>query len=344
MAPFSLEIFTDARVLATNHKEWMTHQPNTGNTHQETHDTSTRYWQDTLRNTWNINQILATYTKKHLTHQSDTGNTHQKTHDTSTKKHLHQHTHQWHHQSPTPFLLDVKQSDVIRLLQQQTACASVVDSLAVGRLHLLCDLILQVLDDDLTKHQQHKGHQSHSSGSWENTNMQNISTACYNTIVKWSGQERRCWTAMELQVQISASVYPSSFFFSFFCASLFLAGNSGPLPWVRHSSCKSSTTHSYQCLQFSCVQTMLWLPALGIFNVHTHVEVCKCTGGGGRGGGERLYGHQQSLHWKLTLGEKSLATPGIQTHISTVPWHSTNWAPPALHHPLLLTVAEKRPI
>ena len=35
----------------------------------------------------------------------------------------------------------------------------------------------------------------------------------------------------------------------------------------------------------------------------------------------------ESLHWKLTLGEKSLAAPGNQTCIGNVPvWCSTNWA------------------
>ena len=29
-----------------------------------------------------------------------------------------------------------------------------------------------------------------------------------------------------------------------------LRGNSDRLTWVRHSSCKSSTTHSYQCVQY----------------------------------------------------------------------------------------------
>ena len=38
-------------------------------------------------------------------------------------------------------------------------------------------------------------------------------------------------------------------FFSFFYSTfLFLLGNSGGLTWVRQSSCKSSATHSYQCV------------------------------------------------------------------------------------------------
>ena len=34
-----------------------------------------------------------------------------------------------------------------------------------------------------------------------------------------------------------------------FCTSLTTVGNSGCFTWVRHSSPKSSTTHSYQCVQ-----------------------------------------------------------------------------------------------
>ena len=30
---------------------------------------------------------------------------------------------------------------------------------------------------------------------------------------------------------------------------------------------------------FSCVQTLLWLPVLGIFNMHTAVDACDCTWG-----------------------------------------------------------------
>ena len=33
------------------------------------------------------------------------------------------------------------------------------------------------------------------------------------------------------------------------------------------------------CVVFSCVQTMVWLPVCGIFNVHTDVDTCDCTRG-----------------------------------------------------------------
>ena len=66
----------------------------------------------------------------------------------------------------------------------------------------------------------------------------------------------------------------------------------------------AATTHSLQYVLYSCVQTKVWLPKLGIFNVRTDVNVCNCIWG--------LYGHHKSLHWKST-GEKSLGTPGSWT-------------------------------
>ena len=54
------------------------------------------------------------------------------------------------------------------------------------------------------------------------------------------------------------------------------------------------------CVVFLRVQTTVWPPVFGIFNMHTDVNVCDCT--------QRLYG----LHWKLTVGEKSLAVLGTQ--------------------------------
>ena len=78
------------------------------------------------------------------------------------------------------------------------------------------------------------------------------------------------------------------------------------------------------CAVFLCVQTKAWLPVFRIFNLCTDVDACNCT--------QVLYGHCKSLHWKLTLGEKSLAAPGIQTHISIVLGFSarrcTSWAIP----------------
>ena len=48
--------------------------------------------------------------------------------------------------------------------------------------------------------------------------------------------------------------------------------------------------------------------------MHTDVDAYDCTRG--------LYGHRKSLHWKLTLGEKSLAAAGTRTRISVAPGFS----------------------
>ena len=65
------------------------------------------------------------------------------------------------------------------------------------------------------------------------------------------------------------------------------------------------------CVVLSCGQTMAWLPAFGIFNVHTDVDASDCTRG--------LYGHtSESPHWKLTRGEKFRAAPGTRTRVISV--------------------------
>ena len=38
---------------------------------------------------------------------------------------------------------------------------------------------------------------------------------------------------------------------------------------------------------FSCVQTMVWLPVFGMFNVRSYADACSCTRG--------LYGHRKSI-------------------------------------------------
>ena len=48
----------------------------------------------------------------------------------------------------------------------------------------------------------------------------------------------------------------------------------GCLTWVRHSSCKSGTTQSYWCVHYFCVvNTTVWLPMFGIFNMR---QIFKC--------------------------------------------------------------------
>ena len=65
--------------------------------------------------------------------------------------------------------------------------------------------------------------------------------------------------------------------FCFKNASLSLVGNSGRLD----SSRKSNATRSCRCVQhFPCVQTMVWLPVFGIFNLRADVDAYDCTRGG----------------------------------------------------------------
>ena len=86
---------------------------------------------------------------------------------------------------------------------------------------------------------------------------------------------------------------------------------------------KSSVTHSYQSAVFLCVQTMVWLPAFGIFNVHVDVDAGDSTQG--------LYGHRKRvsteswLGWKIPCHTNNIA-PGFSVE------RATNWAamPPSL--------------
>ena len=100
-------------------------------------------------------------------------------------------------------------------------------------------------------------------------------------------------------------------------------GSSGGLTRVRH-------THSQRypflsvCVVVSCVQTMVWLPVFGICNVRIYVGACDFSRG--------LYRHCKSLHWKLTLGEKSLAALGTRSDISIVPGFSVGCSTNGANH------------
>ena len=104
--------------------------------------------------------------------------------------------------------------------------------------------------------------------------------------------------------------------FLYFSTSLSFAGNSSRLTWVRHSSSKSSATHSYQgvqCFFFVRPGDGILLPVLGICIMCINVDSWDCT--------RELYGPLKSLHWKLTLGKKkSLAAPGTRTGVSIASW------------------------
>ena len=66
------------------------------------------------------------------------------------------------------------------------------------------------------------------------------------------------------------------------------AGNSGRFTWV---SLQQPQEQRYPFLTVraivSCVRTKVWLPMLGIFNVHTDVNVIDCTQG--------LYRHRKKV-------------------------------------------------
>lgn len=111
-------------------------------------------------------------------------------------------------------------------------------------------------------------------------------------------------------------------------------GNLGHLILVKHSSCKSSTMTVWVSAVFSCVQTMLWLPAIFslfiyfYFYVHTVVDlVCSCI--------QVLYGHHKkhTSALYLMLRKKSFTAPWTHTHVSTVhgfsAGHCSNWTIPA---------------
>ena len=61
---------------------------------------------------------------------------------------------------------------------------------------------------------------------------------------------------------------------------LSLAGNSGRFTWVRlQEQQEQRYPFLIVCAVFSCVQTKVWLPTLGIFHVRTDVNACDCTQG-----------------------------------------------------------------
>ena len=83
----------------------------------------------------------------------------------------------------------------------------------------------------------------------------------------------------------------------YYNTSLSLAGNGGRFTWVRQSSHKYNATHPSRCAVFSCVQTVVRLPVLGILNVYTAVDACDCTRG--------LYGHRKGVctGWRNSLAQ-----------------------------------------
>ena len=94
-------------------------------------------------------------------------------------------------------------------------------------------------------------------------------------------------------------------------------GNSGCFPRWKLAATKSYYPTNGACwVFFQCFHN----PSNSdmdyrVFNVRTDVNACKCTRG--------MYGHAgESLHWNLTLGEKSLAAPGNRTCVSASQSHT----------------------
>ena len=103
--------------------------------------------------------------------------------------------------------------------------------------------------------------------------------------------------------------------------SLFLAGNLDHLTWVRHISCRSSATQSYQCVQCFRVSKLGYgrqcLGLLTCAQMSMHAVA---------------HGGSMDIVGESALGEKSLATLSTQTQVSIASGflvrNSTNWAIP----------------
>ena len=99
------------------------------------------------------------------------------------------------------------------------------------------------------------------------------------------------------------------------CMSPSLARKSvSPYPGDATADTKSSTAHCYLRVQYFCCMSKQWCSSqcLGCVMCAQMLMHAFCTWG--------LYVWMpEDLHWKSTLGEKSLVAPGNRTHTSTVP-------------------------
>ena len=70
------------------------------------------------------------------------------------------------------------------------------------------------------------------------------------------------------------------------------------LPGERLQRPQQEQQHPFPtvCAVFLCVQTKVWLPMLGIFNVRADVKACDCTRG--------LYGHRKRVCTEIDSGRK----------------------------------------
>ena len=84
-----------------------------------------------------------------------------------------------------------------------------------------------------------------------------------------------------------------------------LAGNLDHLTWVRHISCRSSATQSYQCEQCFCVSKLGYgWQCLGLLTCALMLMHAIAHGG------------SMDIVGESALGEKSLATLSTQTQVS----------------------------
>ena len=108
-------------------------------------------------------------------------------------------------------------------------------------------------------------------------------------------------------------------FFCFLTFHLFVAGNSGHLTWVRLKQPRE------QCHPFLAVHA-------GFLYVQTKINGCQCLGSLACVRTNSIatgaaWTPKESLHWKLTVGEKSLAALENRTCLSSMLGQcSTNWA------------------
>ena len=111
--------------------------------------------------------------------------------------------------------------------------------------------------------------------------------------------------------------------------SLSLVGNSSLLTQVRHSSWQSSATHSYLCMQYFCVSKQWCGYQCWGFLTCTQMSMHVIA----HGSCTNIIS-SENLHWKVTLGEKSLAGKGCRRiHWATCPpnfntqLHAVSWQP-----------------
>ena len=110
--------------------------------------------------------------------------------------------------------------------------------------------------------------------------------------------------------------------------SLPLAADSGCLAWVRVQQPQDRRCPFLSvCVVFLCVQTGIWLPVFGVFNVRTDVGACDCTLG--------LYKHCKSLHWKVTGRKIPCRTGESKLHQYCAKAFQSDTQQTELFHPII---------